>query len=66
MSTEFEYWHHDSQDVDALEREHREHLPARPSLGRLLLRAYVMAALVGLVLGLIWVVAGLLHFHPLW
>jgi len=25
-----------------------------------------VAALVGLTLGVIWVIAGLLHFHPLW
>jgi hypothetical protein len=24
------------------------------------------AALIGLVLGVIWVIAGILHFHPLW
>ena len=24
------------------------------------------AALLGLVIGAVWVIAGLLHFHPLW
>ena len=24
------------------------------------------AALIGLVIGIIWVIAGLLYFHPLW
>ena len=28
--------------------------------------AFGIAALIGLVIGIIWVVAGLLHFHPLW
>ena len=28
--------------------------------------AFCIAALVGLVLGVIWVIAGILHFHPLW
>jgi hypothetical protein len=66
MSTEFEHWHHDSHDQEALDREQREHGPAWPGFGRLLVRAYVMAALIGLALGVIWVIAGLLHFHPLW
>lgn len=34
------------------------------------IRAYAMAfgiaALIGLVIGVVWVIAGLLHFHPLW
>ena len=25
-----------------------------------------VAALVGLVIGIVWTIAGLLHFHPLW
>jgi hypothetical protein len=29
-------------------------------------RAYVVAALIGLAIGIVWVIAGLLHFHPLW
>jgi hypothetical protein len=24
------------------------------------------AALIGLLIGIVWTVAGLLHFHPLW
>ncbi len=27
---------------------------------------YGVAALIGLVIGVIWTIAGLLHFHPLW
>jgi hypothetical protein len=34
--------------------------------GRPYVRLIGMAALVGLALGAIWVIAGLLHFHPLW
>jgi hypothetical protein len=25
-----------------------------------------IGALIGLVIGIVWVIAGLLHFHPLW
>ncbi len=25
-----------------------------------------IAALIGLAIGVVWTVAGLLHFHPLW
>ena len=28
--------------------------------------AFGVAALIGLVIGIVWVIAGLLHFHPLW
>ena len=28
--------------------------------------AFGTAALIGLVLGVIWILAGLWHFHPLW
>ena len=35
-----------------------------------ILRAYLVmlgvGALIGLVIGVVWVIAGLLHFHPLW
>jgi hypothetical protein len=30
------------------------------------LLAFGVAALIGLLLGIVWVIAGLLHFHPLW
>ncbi len=37
---------------------------------RTFMRRYVVAfgtaALIGLLLGVIWVIAGLWHFHPLW
>jgi hypothetical protein len=28
--------------------------------------AFGVAALVGLAIGIVWIIAGLLHFHPLW
>ncbi len=28
--------------------------------------AFGIAALIGLGVGVIWVIAGILHFHPLW
>ena len=30
------------------------------------LAAFGIAALIGLGVGVIWVIAGILHFHPLW
>ncbi|HWI19195.1 MAG TPA: hypothetical protein VNT81_15685 [Vicinamibacterales bacterium] len=30
------------------------------------LTAFGIAALIGLAIGIVWVIAGLLHFHPLW
>ena len=39
---------------------------AGPRFTRLLLTAYGVAALIGLAIGVVWTVAGLLHFHPLW
>lgn len=32
---------------------------------RYFLSAFGIAALIGLVIGLIWIIAGILHFHPL-
>jgi len=34
--------------------------------GRGVVKLYAIAAVIGLLVGLIWVVVGLLHFHPLW
>jgi hypothetical protein len=33
---------------------------------RYYLKAFAIAALIGLAIGVIWVIAGILHFHPLW
>ena len=38
---------------------------AGPRFTRLFLIAVATAALLGLGVGVIWVIAGLLHFHPL-
>jgi hypothetical protein len=34
--------------------------------GRPYLTVLGTAALIGLLFGVIWVIAGILHFHPLW
>jgi hypothetical protein len=34
--------------------------------GRPYLTVVGVAALIGLILGAVWVIAGILHFHPLW
>jgi hypothetical protein len=39
---------------------------ASPRFARMLFVVFGTAALIGLVVGFVWVVAGLLHFHPLW
>jgi hypothetical protein len=38
---------------------------ASPRFTRGLVKVYAIAALIGLLIGLGWVVAGILHFHPL-
>ena len=37
-----------------------------PQFRRFFLIALATAALLGLGMGLIWVIAGILHFNPLW
>ena len=39
---------------------------AGPRFRRLFFVAVGTAALLGLIIGVIWTIAGLLHFHPLW
>ena len=39
---------------------------ASPRFARAVVKAFGIAALIGLIIGVIWVIAGLLHFHPLW
>ena len=39
---------------------------AGPRFRRLFVLAFLTAALIGLAIGVVWVVAGILHFHPLW
>jgi hypothetical protein len=33
---------------------------------RYYLLAFGVAALIGLLIGTVWVIAGILHFHPFW
>jgi hypothetical protein len=33
---------------------------------RFYFKAVGIAALIGLTIGIIWTIAGILHFHPLW
>ncbi len=37
-----------------------------PRFRRLFFIAFATAVLLGLGIGVIWVIAGILHFHPLW
>ena len=39
---------------------------ASPRFFRAVVKAFGIAALLGLIIGVIWVIGGLLHFHPLW
>jgi hypothetical protein len=39
---------------------------AGPRFTRLFLIALTAAVLLGLAVAVVWVIAGLLHFHPLW
>jgi len=39
---------------------------AGPKFRRLFFMALATAVLLGLGIGVIWVIAGILHFHPLW
>jgi predicted PurR-regulated permease PerM len=33
---------------------------------RYYLTAFAIAAAIGLAIGIVWTIAGILHFHPLW
>lgn len=39
---------------------------AGPRFTRLVIVAVLTAAAIGLGIGVLWVIAGLLHFHPFW
>jgi hypothetical protein len=49
----------DMRTVD--ERESEE--AASPAFRRLFLNALAIAAIIGLLLGIVWTIAGLWHFH---
>ena len=38
---------------------------AGPRTSRAILKLFAIAALIGLLIGAVWVIAGLLHFHVL-
>ncbi len=46
--------------------EREEQNVAGKRFTRGLLKLYMIAAVVGLIIGVIWVAAGILKFHPLW
>jgi hypothetical protein len=50
--------------IPRYERE-RQNIASR-RFTRGLVRLYLVAAVIGLIVGVIWVTAGLLKFHPLW
>jgi hypothetical protein len=50
--------------IPRYERELQER--AGPKFRRLFFVALATAVLLGLGIGVIWVIAGILHFHPLW
>ena len=39
---------------------------AGPRLTRGLATFYLIGAAIGLLIGIVWVIAGILHFHRLW
>ena len=39
---------------------------AGPRLTRGVMRLYLIGGGIGLIIGVIWVIAGILHFHSLW
>ena len=47
------------------DRRNRE-MPASRRFTRYYVTAFAIAALIGLVIGIVWTIAGLLHFHPWW
>jgi hypothetical protein len=53
--------------MDPYMRDEREiDATASRAFTRAYLIAFVTAAAIGLGIGVVWVVAGLLHVHPLW
>ena len=50
--------------IPRYERERQNIASTRFTRG--LVRLYLVAAVIGLVVGVMWVTAGLLKFHPLW
>jgi hypothetical protein len=49
--------------IPRFERENED--IAGPRFSRGIVKLYLVAAAIGLLIGVIWVIAGLLHFHVL-
>jgi hypothetical protein len=52
--------------VPHMRDEHEMDTIASKRFTRYYLIAFGTAALIGLLAGVVWVIAGILHFHPLW
>ena len=55
----FDQYGRDMRTRDEREREES----AGPALRRMFLRAFAIAAIIGLLLGILWTIAGLWHAH---
>jgi hypothetical protein len=54
----------DQHGRDMRTRDEREREDtASPAFRRLFLRAFAIAAIIGLLVGIVWTIAGLWHFH---
>ena len=59
MNPWFDQYGRDMRSAEEWEREET----ARPTFRRLFLRAFAVAAGVGLIIGIVWTMAGLWHAH---
>ena len=59
MAQWFDQYGRDMRTRDEREREEA----AGPAFRRMFLRAFAIAAVVGLLLGILWTIAGLWHVH---
>jgi hypothetical protein len=58
MAPWFDQSGRDMRSVDEWEREES----ARPTFTRLFLQSFAIAAVIGLLIGIVWTIAGLWHF----
>jgi hypothetical protein len=59
MPHRWDEWGRDIRTVDEIDQEDT----ASPAFTRLFFQAFAIAAVVGLLLGLVWTIAGLWHVH---
>ena len=59
MPHRFDQHGRDMRTLDEREREET----ASPAFRRLFLRAFAVAAIIGLLIGIVWTLAALWHFH---